>query len=1472
MTERSVDASVLDPLDIVAEEFIRRLRAGDHPSLSEYAARHPELAERIKALFPALVEMEAAGSAVGPLAGTPQRAPRVPVRIGEFRILRTVGEGGMGVVFEAVQESLGRHVALKVLARGRGATYLERFRREARAVARLHHTNVVPVFAVGEAEGVHYYAMQFIHGQSLDAVLREVRALRRPGAGSPLEAAASSLAATVARSLQDGDFAAPAPEARVPQAPTHPAARSELPNQSEGVYYREAARLGTQAAEALAYAHGQGVLHRDVKPSNLLLDTQGTLWITDFGLAKADDSDDLTQTGDVVGTLRYMAPERFSGRADARSDVYALGATLYELVTLRPAFPHSDRLELLERITREVPPAPRRFEPRIPRDLETIVQKAMARDPIDRYRSAADLAADLHRFLSDRPILARRASPVEELWRWARRNRMVAGLAASIALLLVFAAVGAALAAFQMGRDRDHARRAERERTRQLAHSLLDQARAARFSRRPGQRFDGLDAIRKASLLGRQMGEPASFFDELRTQAVACMALPDVRIGTGANAPSALPYGFIAAAEDRYVAFDGSGQLRVVRMDDDCEINRLEVYPGSSTVRLSADGSVIAACSTSGSFRAWDLRRSDPAPLMDESTGIRRYDVRSDGAELVLGRDDGTIELRAVRSGRAPRQLPIRGVLAELAYAPDGRWLAVSVDRTVTIVDCQKASVAVNLPQIAPITSMSWTADGQRLAVTPGNGLVVLWDVPAGLEIRRFATRDDGGTILAFAPRGEILLSTGWSGMVRFCDPKSGQLCLSFDSSPSVAWNRDGRLIAAAARHHVGALELATGREYQSAEVTAQRELSVGSIAVHPRGRLLAAAVQQLALFWDLKTGRKIGSLPESCYNLAFDAAGDLIVHGRSGLSRRPITADADESLIVGPPARIEGPEPDGIMAIASSRDGRVVAGTFAEGPAVLHCERPERPVWLGRQGDVRLLTVSPDGRFVAASSWNRGEGTRIYDAATGQPVARLPSLNSLITAFSPDGRLFLGDSSGSKLHVVRTGTWSTVTELPSALAASFSGDGRLLALAGSDGAVRLVVPESGRELARLEPPEPDRVYGMAFAPDGSRLAVVYSLQRTIGVWNLGLIRPQLAELGLDWESSPLPVEKEPERPLSVRVVGAAQAKPDVEILAGLASHGAGNRRDLADAEAHYRLGLDCVRRGAWASALSQFDRAGALRPGHAPAHFQRGLIQANVRHNFSAAAADFGRAVALEPDFVEARLNRARCRAKAGRWSEAIADADFVLARQPWNLDARVFRGRAYALSGKHREALADFNEGASLYPHYASLFEMRSASLKALGDERGSAAVMGRCREMISALQANNDAWRLATGPALKRDPEVALALARFAALASPQVAEHHNTLGVALYRLGRYREAQDQFRASIHYGTGQFESYDLYFLALCHRRLGEPFVAWVEFFRAIASQARNQSRLTAAQRIELTSFCAEAFSGLIRPIPSP
>jgi len=461
MSDSSADR---DPLDRLAEEFVARYRAGQRPALTEFVERLPDRAEEIRDLFPALVEMEQLKPASADLTGdfAPAPEPADPVRIGEFRILRPVGRGGMGVVYEAVQESLGRHVALKLLPAEALADpkRLERFRREAKAAARLHHTNIVPVFGTGEADGRHYYAMQFIDGHPLDAVIDEVRRLKMKSAG-----AAGRPVSEVAQALLTGAFVPTGPdEAQAAPAAPGAALPASVPAVSGSLsdggrhYWDEVARLGAQAADALAYAHAQGILHRDVKPANLLLDLRGTLWVTDFGLAKATDADDLTHAGDVVGTLRYLAPERFDGQGDHRADLYALGLTLYELLTLQPAFTADNRAKLVERVLEASPPRPRSVNPSIPRDLETIVLKATARDPAMRYASARELAEDLRRYLEDRPILARRASSTEQAWRWCRRNPAVASLLTAVLLLF---ATGASLSLFFGLGAREQAREAE---------------------------------------------------------------------------------------------------------------------------------------------------------------------------------------------------------------------------------------------------------------------------------------------------------------------------------------------------------------------------------------------------------------------------------------------------------------------------------------------------------------------------------------------------------------------------------------------------------------------------------------------------------------------------------------------------------------------------------------------------------------------------------------------------------------------------------------------------------------------------------------------------------------------------------------------------------------------------------------------------------------------------------------------------
>jgi serine/threonine protein kinase len=531
----------------LAEEFVERYRRGERPSLKEYIDRHPSLADEIREAFPAMAMMEnialADESLAGDLTGAALQAKAPPLeQLGDYRILREIGRGGMGVVYEAEQVSLGRNVALKVLPPQiiRDARQRHRFEREARSAAKLHHTNIVPVYGVGEHGETPYYVMQFIPGLGLDEVLEELKRLKSVG-GMPASAVGADelkgsrrdvTAADIARSLLTGRFEADGTGERTdplgdagattpPDAPPGPAVGTTVrPGALDGsgrladssslssssfwllgsgqgtvarrskarkpTYWQGVARIGVQVADALEYAHKQGILHRDIKPSNLLLDTRGTAWVTDFGLAKASDQPNLTHTGDLLGTLRYMPPEAFEGRSGALGDVYSLGLTLYELLALRPAFSEKERGRLVHQVTTEEAPRLGRLNREVPRDLETIVHKAIEREPGHRYATAGELGADLQRFLDDEPILARRATAAEQLLRWARRNPGIAALSGALAAVLIVVAAISLVVAGRMSRLADRQARAARE--AELARRReADQRAVAEDARRQAQ-------------------------------------------------------------------------------------------------------------------------------------------------------------------------------------------------------------------------------------------------------------------------------------------------------------------------------------------------------------------------------------------------------------------------------------------------------------------------------------------------------------------------------------------------------------------------------------------------------------------------------------------------------------------------------------------------------------------------------------------------------------------------------------------------------------------------------------------------------------------------------------------------------------------------------------------------------------------------------------------------------------------------
>ena len=428
------------------EEYLASLETGPALDRQQLLARYPEIATALARCLDALEfvhrvapQLSESGRGQAPVA-----APAIhhEAPLGDFRLVREVGRGGMGVVYEAVQISLGRRVALKVLpfAATMDPKQLQRFKNEAQAAAHLHHTNIVPVFGVGCERGVHYYAMQFIEGQTLAHVIADLRAQqadlpRREDHHdeAPPSATGDYQPTRLVPQLEDSD-----PQSAM--APTRPiGALSTEHSIKSAAYFRAVANLGVQAAEALEHAHAQGVIHRDIKPANLLVDARANLWITDFGLAHCQTQPELTMSGDLVGTLRYMSPEQALAKRvliDHRTDIYSLGVTLYELLTLEPAYTGSDRQELLRQIAFEQPRSPRRWNKPIPAELETIVQKAMEKNPAERYASAQDLADDLRRFLEDKPIRAKRPTLVQRAARWSRRHRSFVYSTAVIVLIL----------------------------------------------------------------------------------------------------------------------------------------------------------------------------------------------------------------------------------------------------------------------------------------------------------------------------------------------------------------------------------------------------------------------------------------------------------------------------------------------------------------------------------------------------------------------------------------------------------------------------------------------------------------------------------------------------------------------------------------------------------------------------------------------------------------------------------------------------------------------------------------------------------------------------------------------------------------------------------------------------------------------------------------------------------------------------
>ena len=686
-------ASGIELDDLVAQvvdEYLERLKSGDPPKLEEFVERYPEIGHVLKTLIPALNATQQCDNSVdGSFAHGRYK------QIGDFRILRQIGRGGMGVVYEAEQVSMQRRVALKVLPLAGLVDELKihRFQNEVRAVAALNHPNIVPVYMVGQERGVHYYAMQLIHGRSLSDVILSLQ--RVVDDDQPLDGASISQVTNIGRA---GDAVDPRRDnaeevmgsdgARDGQpAPCETVAGegdgSTIPHSSHREYQRSVAALGVQAASALQHAHDQGVIHRDIKPANLLLDTSATLYVTDFGLARIESDVGVTMTGDLIGTLRYMAPEQAiakRGVVDHRADIYSLGVTLYELLTLQPAYRAEDRRQLLKQIALEEPTMLRRVDPSIPRDIETIVHKAMSKDTDHRYTSAQEVADDLRSYLENRPITAKPPTTSEAIVKWTRRNPILTW-SAMITLLLVTTTL--AVSIFLI--------------SKQLARATMAQGEAKSAQGKATARTREL--ARHNYLLNIATADSALLQNEYLHAKTALDDCPPNQRGREwhylvqclqKSFPVSLP-----ASQQPVFTHDGKrlSAIGAYHRPEQCWVRTWDLESGEvvnelrhdsplTSLAVSSDQKRIAAGDAHGNLIVWDAATGRKLwSVKKHAGGFMGLAFSPDGSLIASANRDSTLKVFDAIDGDVRFTIgPREGVFRKAIFSPDGRWLAAGVE------------------------------------------------------------------------------------------------------------------------------------------------------------------------------------------------------------------------------------------------------------------------------------------------------------------------------------------------------------------------------------------------------------------------------------------------------------------------------------------------------------------------------------------------------------------------------------------------------------------------------------------------------------------------------------------------------------------------------------------------------------------------------------------------------------------------